>query len=105
MAGWDLPSVKTSTKEEAPDETLEQVGMVMPQIIKTLVTAPLSEDPIHFSTLDIKYGSWIMVCAAGEEWNFSFVLPNHPEAPTELVIPSALQMGWEFSPCLFHVAS
>ena len=45
------------------------------------------------------------MCAVGEEWNFAYVLPNHPEAPTELVIPYALQMGWTFSPCFFHVAS
>ena len=65
MAGWDLPSVNKATKEEAPAEALEQVGMVMPHIIESLVTAPLSEDPIHFSKLDIKYGSWRMVCAVG----------------------------------------
>ena len=46
-----------------------------------------------------------MVCAVGEEWNFSYVLTNHSEAPTELVIPSALQMGWTLYPCLFLVAS
>ena len=41
----------------------------------------------------------------GEEWNFDYVLPNYPEAPTELVMPSALQLGWTLSPCLFNVAS
>ena len=46
-----------------------------------------------------------MVCAVGEEWNFAYVLPNNPEAPTELVIPSALKMGWTLSTCFFHVAS
>ena len=80
-----------ATKETAPAEALEQVGTVMPRIIEALATAPLSEDPIHFSKLDIKDGFWRMVCAVGEEWNFAYVLPNHPEAPTELVIPSDLQ--------------
>ena len=77
----------------------------MPRIIEALATAPLSEDPIHFSTLDIKDGLWRMVCAVVEEWNFDCGLPNHPEAPTELAIPSALKMGWTLSPCFFHVAS
>ena len=45
------------------------------------------------------------MCAVGEECNFSYVLPNNQESPTELVILSALQMGWELSPCLYHVAS
>ena len=66
----------------------------MPRIIEALATAPLSDDPIHFNKLDIKYGFWVIVCAVGEEWNFAYVLKNHPEAPSELVIPSALQMGW-----------
>ena len=46
-----------------------------------------------------------MVCAVGEEWKFAYVLPNHPEAPTELVILFALQMGWALSHCFFHVTS
>ena len=33
------------------------------------------------------------------------MLPDHPEAPTKLVIPSALQMGWTLYPCFFHEAS
>ena len=45
------------------------------------------------------------MCAIGEEWNIAYVLTNHPEAPTELVILSALKMGWKLSPCFFHVAS
>ena len=40
-------------KETAPAEALDQVGTVMPRIIEALVTSPLSEDPIHFSKLDI----------------------------------------------------
>ena len=68
----------------------------MPPIIKALATALLSQEPIHFSKLYIKYGLWIMVCAVAEEWNFAYVLPNHPEAPTELVILSDLQMEWIF---------
>ena len=79
--------------------------MVMPRIIEAFATAPLLEDPIHFIKLDIKDGFWRMVCAVREEWNFAYVLPNHPEAPTELVTPFTLQMGWTFSPCFFHVVS
>ena len=81
-----------STKKKSPSEAIDQVGTAVPRIIETLATALLSEDPIHFSKLDIKYGLCIIVCAVGEEWNFVYVITNHPEAPTELVIPSALQM-------------
>ena len=64
VAGWDLPSVNKATKETA--EALEKVRTVMPCIIEELATAPLSEDTIHFSKLDIKYRFWRMVCAVGE---------------------------------------
>ena len=96
VTGWYLPYVNEETKVTSQAAALEQVVTFMPRIIEALATAPLSEDPIHFSKLDIKDGFWIMVCAIGEEWNFAYVLPNHPEAPTELVIQSALQMGWIF---------
>ena len=56
MAEWDLPSVNEVTKETSPSEALGQVETAMYRIIKTLATAPLPEDPIHFSKLDIKYG-------------------------------------------------
>ena len=92
VAGWDLSLVNKVTKETATAEALEQVGTVVPRIIEALVTTPLSEDPIHFSKLDIKDGLWRIVCAVGEDCNFAYVLTNHPEAPTELLIPSALEM-------------
>ena len=66
LAWWDIPSVNKETKETAPAEALDQVGTVMPRIIEALATPLLSEDPIHFSKLDIKDGLWRMVCAVGE---------------------------------------
>ena len=81
-----------ATKEIASAESVEQVGTVMPRIIEALATALLSGDPIRFRKLDIKDGFWRMVFAVGENLNFAYILPNHPEAPKKLVIPSALQM-------------
>ena len=46
-----------------------------------------------------------MVCAKGQEHNFAYVLPNHPGKPVEVVVPSALQMGWTLSPPFFCAAS
>ena len=90
VAGWDPPPVKEAKKETAPSEALEHVGMIMRCIIKALATASLSEEPIHLSKLDIKYGFWRIVWAVREEWKFAYVLPNHLETPTKLVILSAL---------------
>ena len=70
----------------------------MTRIIEALSTAPLSEEPIQFSKLDIKYGFWRMMCEVGEEWNFAYIIPNHPGAPIKLVVLSALKMGWTFYP-------
>ena len=67
MEGWDLPSLNEETKETDPDEALGQAGTVMRCNVRALATATLSEDPIHFSKLDIKYGLCRMVCAIGEE--------------------------------------
>ena len=55
-----------AAKEKSPAEALEKMGTVMPCIIEVLATYPLSEDPIHFSKLDIKDGFWRMVYAVGE---------------------------------------
>ena len=67
MAGWYLPTVNEATKKTSPNEALEKVGMIMPRIIKALVTVLLSEDPIHFSKLNIKGDLWRMVCAVEDE--------------------------------------
>ena len=37
--------------------------------------------------------------------NIRYVLPGPPGAPTQLVIPSALQMGWNESPAYFCFAT
>ncbi len=41
----------------------------------------------------------------GEEWNFAYVLPNHPGKPIKIVVPSALHMGWALSPPILCAAS
>ena len=58
-----------------------------------------------FSKLDIADGFWRMVCEGGQEWNFGYVLPAHSGGKIEIVIPSALQMGWAESPAFFCAAS
>ncbi len=55
-----------------------------------MASAPLEGRDIMFSKLDVKNGFWKMVCQAGEEWNFAYILPNHPGQPVETVVPSAL---------------
>ena len=52
-----------------------------------------------------KTDSGEFLCEEGEEWNFAYVLPNHKGEPVEIVVPSALQMGWALSPPFFCAAS
>ena len=54
---------------------------------------------------DVKDGFWRLKCEVGEEYNFAYVLPQHSSAPTTLVIPTSLQMGWIESPGYFCAAS
>ena len=104
VAGYDLPSVNEATKDTAPEEAIEQIGTVLPRLIEAFANAPPGE-ALRLMKLDITDGFWRMVCAEGEEWNFAYVLPNHPGQPVEIVVPSALQMGWALSPPFFCAAS
>jgi hypothetical protein len=42
-----------------------------------------------------------MIVAEEERWNFCYVLPTPPGDPIQIVVPSALQMGWTESPGFF----
>jgi len=46
-----------------------------------------------------------MDCRAGEEWNFSYVLPQPEGTPVMIVVPTSLQMGWVESPPYFCTAT
>ena len=60
---------------------------------------------VFMAKFDIKDGFWRLDCTAGEEWNFTYVMPQAPEEPLQLVVPNSLQMGWVESPAYFCVAS
>ena len=102
VSGQTLPSVNEATEHLVPEEAMNQIGSVLPRMIEALAAAPLEGGNIMFSKLDIKDGFWRMVCEDGEEWNFAYVLPNHEGDPVEIVVPSALQMGWVLPPPFFR---
>ena len=54
---------------------------------------------------DVKDGFWQMCSKAGEEWNFTYVLPHSEGEPMQLIVPMSLQMGWVKSPPYFCAAS
>jgi hypothetical protein len=63
------------------------------------------EEHVHFAKVDLADGYWRMIVEASSRWNFAYVLPGPPGAPVRLVIPSALQMGWNESPAYFCAAT
>ena len=67
---------------------------------------PGDKGPILFQKLDIKDSYWRCVVQDGAEWNFCYVLPKlDPSEPTQLVVPTCLQMGWLESPGYFCMCS
>ena len=107
IVGIDHPSVNdSSNKDTAPQEAMKELGAVLPRLIYAAATAPEAKGPILFAKFDIKDGYWRMNVEEGQEWNFAFVLPKlDPSEPTQIVVPSALQMGWSESPPYFCAAT
>jgi hypothetical protein len=67
--GECLPSVNESMNPSvAPSHSMAELGNVLPRIIYTMGTAPLSKGPLLFSELDIKDGYWRMVVPEDDEW-------------------------------------
>ncbi len=102
--GGILPSVNATTIKTAPKGTIDQLGHALTHIIHAF--AEVEDDArIFMAKWDIKDGFWRMDAEEGAEWNFLYVLPQHPRQPSYLVVPTSLQMGWMESPPFFCVAS
>ena len=46
-----------------------------------------------------------MIVKPEHRYNFCYVLPQEPGEPAIIVVPSALQMGWQESPAYFCTAT
>jgi hypothetical protein len=99
-----IPSNNESTTLEAPAGAIDQMGHSLARVIRAMAEAG-PEDKVFMAKFDIKDGFWRLNCAEGEEWNFSYVLPQDEGMPVKLVVPSSLQMGWVESPPNFCAAS
>ena len=99
-----IPSVNDSTTKLAPHAAIDQLGHSLTRLIHAFGEAG-DDDKIFMAKWDVKDGFWRLDCADGEEFNFAYVLPQPEGAPTVLVIPTSLQMGWIESPAYFCTAS
>jgi hypothetical protein len=97
-------AVNDTTKKTAPAGAINQIGKCLARIIHAFVEAD-KDAKIFLAKWDIKDGFWQMDCAAGEEWNFTYVLPEEEGKPIMLVVPTSLQMGWVESPPYFCTAT
>lgn len=98
VAGHMLPSVNDATKNVATKDIINQIGSVLPRIIEVVALAPIEGVDSMFSKLNVANGFWCRVCAKGQEWNFAYVLPAHPDGQVDIMVPFTLQMGWAESP-------
>ena len=79
-------------------EAMEQVVKLLQGIIAAIAEAPEDDGTILFGKMDIKYGLCQMICQAGAECNFSYVLPGESKEGKILVVPISIQMGLKLSP-------
>ena len=101
------PSVNmASNPQDPPLNAMTQLGQVIPRLVHAIATSPEDQGPWVFIKLDIKDGFWRMMVPEADEFNFCYVMPRQfPTEPIQLVVPSALQMGWTYSPPYFCAAT
>ena len=73
---------------------------MLPRLFDFMAAVP-PEEHIPFSKLDLADGYWRMVVEDGQKCYFAYVMPGTPGTPTMIVVPRALQMGWNESPAYF----
>ena len=102
--GGVVMAVNDTSTKTAPQGSIDQIGHALKRIIHAFAEAG-EEEKIFMAKWDIKDGFWRLQCREGEEWNFAYVLPREEGLPTQLVVPTSLQMGWIESPPYFCAAS
>ncbi len=101
-----FPSVNLETIPLATHKSMEQMGHVLPQFIYKVANSDPAKDPLFFAKWDIKDGFWCLVVAPDDAWYFCYILLNTDvHAPTQLVVPTCLQMGWCEAPPFFCTTS
>jgi hypothetical protein len=92
--------VNNSTVRLAPEVPVKDLGNILSRLLQFMQEVPVEEE-IHFAKMDLANGYWHIIVERSSCWNFDYVLPAPPGTPVQLVIPSALQMGWNKGPAYF----
>ncbi len=93
-------SMNESTVLKAPSEAVKDIGKVFLHLLQYMHNT-LEGLHILFSKLDISDGFWRLVVQGADSYNFAYVLPQQDGEPIQILMPSAMQMGWIESPPLF----
>ncbi len=93
-------NVNESTVLKALSEVVKEIGKVFPHLLQYVRNTP---EGLHilFSKLDISDGFWRLVVQEADSYNFAYFLLQQDGEPIQIVVPSAVQMGWVESPPLF----
>ena len=93
------PSVNDSTTTLSPQEYMNDLVQVLPQIITILVSSYMGTGLWYFSKCDIKDIYWRLRVEPYNALNFEYVLPkfspNKYINEKEWVVPGSIQMGWK----------
>ena len=103
-----IPSVNTTTTLTAPAQSMAQLGSALTRLIQCMADNHDPTAPFALIKFDIKDGFWRLSVAPDNAWNFAYVLPAPTATPIDelqIVVPTALQMGWCESPPFFGTAS
>jgi hypothetical protein len=90
--GGILPLVNATTVKTTTKGAINQLGHSLARIIHAFAE---TEDyaRIFMANWDMKDGFWRMDAEEGAKWNFAYVLPQSPNRPSYLVVPTSLHMG------------
>ena len=75
-----IKAVNNTTTKTAPQGAMDQMGHVLYLVIYIYAEAE-EEDIFAAGKTDVKDGVWRCVAAEGQEWNFTYVLPQKKVNP------------------------
>jgi hypothetical protein len=95
------PSVNATTAPAECQDAVQDLGNALPGLLAYMYdTNP--EWTIHWSKVDLSDGFWRMIVDQASVLNFMYQMPKRADdEPVQMVLPSALQMGWKNSPAYF----
>jgi hypothetical protein len=99
-----VESVNHTTTSRSPQAPVKLIGKVLTELFEFMAQAPTGSD-VLLGKVDLSDGFWRMIVKPEHRWNFCYVLPQAAGCPMRIVVPHALQMGWQESPAYFCTAT